>query len=81
VGNIYVADTYNNRVQVFFGSGDYMTTIGGSWGSQVDQFRYPTGVDIDIEGNVYIADMHNHRVQKFAPGTLVFLSVVRLNQP
>lgn len=78
-GNIYVADTSNNRVQVFFGSGDIMTTIGGSWGSQVDQFRHPTGVDVDIEGNVYIADKYNHRIQKYAPGTLVYLPFARRN--
>ena len=81
VGNIYVADTSNNRVQVFFGSGDYMTTIGGSWGSQIDQFRYPTGVDVDFEGNVYIADKNNHRIQKYVPGELVYLPFTVRNYP
>jgi hypothetical protein len=67
-GNIYVADRYNNRVQVFSNSGAYLTTIGGDWGSNVGRFCEPTGVDVDSAGNVYIADHHNQRIQKYAPG-------------
>jgi hypothetical protein len=65
---VYVADVWNNRVQVFDNSGAYLTTIGGEWGGDVGRFRNPHGVHIDADGNVYIADSDSHRIQKFAPG-------------
>jgi hypothetical protein len=65
---VYVADTWNSRVQVFDASGAYLATIGGSWGARTGDLRDPTGVAVDGQGNVYIADSTNHRIQKFAPG-------------
>src|SRR5208337_2856582 len=50
-GNVYVADTYNYRIQKFDGSGAYL----GSWGSQGSnpgQFDMPYGVAVDPQGNV-----------------------------
>jgi len=65
---VYVADDWNNRVQVFDPSGAYLTSIGGSWGSDSGEFRASVGIDIDKDGNVYVSDFRNNRVQKFAPG-------------
>jgi len=65
---VYVADDWNNRVQVFDPSGAYLTSIGGSWSSDSGEFRFPVGIDIDKDGNVYVSDLRNNRVQKFAPG-------------
>lgn len=67
-GNVYVAEYWNPRVQVFDADGAYLTTIGGAWGNLSSQFRHLLGVAVDSAGNVYIPDMLNHRVQKFAPG-------------
>ncbi len=67
-GRVYVADAWNNRVQVFDSSGAYLTTIGGAWGGGSGQFRGAIAVDVDSAGNVYVADVTNHRIQKFAPG-------------
>ena len=67
-GRVYVADEWNNRVQVFDSTGAYLTTIGGSWGSKTGELRGPAGVAVDAQGNVYVADRDNHRIQKFAPG-------------
>ena len=65
-GDIYVADRFNHRVQVFDSSRTYKTTIGtGSSGSLNYQFNEPHGVTVDSSGNVYVADRHNHRVQIF----------------
>jgi tripartite motif-containing protein 71 len=72
-GNIFVAEKFNPRVQVFGSNGSYRTTIGGTWGNQVDQFRELYGVDVDAQGNVYVADLLNHRIEKYAPGALVYL--------
>lgn len=68
-GWVYVADGGNDgRIQVFDSSGAYLTTIGGSWGSNTGQIRFPTSVAVDAQGNVYVAQQHNHRIQKFASG-------------
>lgn len=67
-GNVYVAEYWNPRVQVFDSSGAYLTTIGGAWGDLSSQFRHLLGVAVDSAGNVYIPDLLNHRIQKFAPG-------------
>lgn len=67
-GRVYVADDWNNRIQVFDSTGAYLTTIGGAWGSNTGQLRGPSGVAVDSAGNVYVADRDNHRIQKFAPG-------------
>jgi DNA-binding beta-propeller fold protein YncE len=63
---VYVADTYNHRIQVFSSGGTYLSQWGTS-GSEPGEFSFPRGVAIDAAGNVYVADTGNHRVQKFGP--------------
>jgi len=75
LGRVYVADKWENRVQVFDSSGAYLTTIGGDWGSNTGQMRGVAGVALDAHGNVYVTDQQNHRVQKFAPGVPGWLQV------
>jgi hypothetical protein len=67
-GNVYVADTWNNRIQKFDSSGGFITKWGGS-GTGNGQFRDPRGVAIDSSGNVYVADSGNNRIQKFGDTT------------
>lgn len=71
-GNIYVSDTFNNRVQKFDGNGNFISFIGDqqsastcSHGSGNGQFYYPEDIAIDSSGNIYVADHDNNRVQKF----------------
>src|SRR4030042_1409719 len=64
-GNVYVADTYNHRVQKFTGAGTFLGAWG-SYGTGNGQFNYSMGVAVDAAGNVYIADAGNHRIQKFS---------------
>ena len=71
-GNVYVADTYNNRVQKFSSSGVFLSKWG-TQGSEDGQFKGPYGVAVDGSGNVYVADYGNGRVQKFSSSG-VFLS-------
>lgn len=63
-GNVYVADTYNNRIQVFNTSGAFQRSWG-QMGTGSGSFIRPYDVAVDGEGNVYVADTHNFRVQKF----------------
>lgn len=54
-GNMYVADTGNDRIQKFDNSGTFIT----EWGSKGDgdgQFNYPADIAVDRSGNVYVAD-------------------------
>ena len=64
---IYVADSCNNRIQVFDQlSRAYVATIGTGWGSGDYQLSCPTDVSVDSAGNVYVADLNNMRIQQFS---------------
>ncbi|MBI1823722.1 MAG: 6-bladed beta-propeller [Nitrospirae bacterium] len=69
---IYVADSYNNRVQVFTSDGKFLRKWGGLgiWGGR---FRVASGIAFDPEGNVLVGDFYNNRVQKFDSATGHFL--------
>ena len=62
--NVFAADSYNHRVQVFSPTGAFLASWGTK-GSGDGQFIVPEGVAVDTAGNVYVADTHNHRVQVF----------------
>ncbi len=68
-GNLYVADSDNNRIQKFDSAGTYLTQWGGSYGvygSGDGEMQFPTGVAVDASGNVYVTDAENYRIQKFS---------------
>ncbi len=71
-GNVYIADSNNQRIRKVDSSG-IITTIagtgvqefGGDGGPAVEaQLRSPRGVAVDGAGNVYIADYSNYRIRK-----------------
>ena len=63
-GNLYVADRYNHRVQVFDQDGNFIRQIG-NYGIGNGQFRGLTGVHVAPDGKVYVCDEGNGRVQVF----------------
>ncbi|WP_053001287.1 6-bladed beta-propeller [Kosmotoga pacifica] len=63
---VYVADSGNNRIQIFSMEGEFIAEIG-RWGTAPGEFIDPYGVAVDFEGNIYVADSANQRIQKFAP--------------
>ncbi|MEH2138527.1 scytonemin biosynthesis PEP-CTERM protein ScyF [Nostoc sp.] len=63
-GNIFVADQYNNRVQVLDPNGKPLYTFGSA-GSGPGQLLQPIGIEVDEFENVYVADSINSRVQVF----------------
>ena len=74
-GNLYIADTYNQRIRRVDAEG-VITTVagtgergyGGDGGAAVQaQLSLPRGVAADAAGNLYIADSGNYRVRLLAP--------------
>src|SRR5664280_203047 len=64
-GNVYVADTSNERIQKFDNNGTYITQWGGG-GPGAGTFYSPHGVAVDqLSGSVYVADTSNQFIQKF----------------
>jgi DNA-binding beta-propeller fold protein YncE len=63
-GNVYVADTGNNRIQKFSNDGKFIAKWG-SYGTGEGQLNEPKGVAVDRFGNVYVVDSGNHRIQLF----------------
>jgi DNA-binding beta-propeller fold protein YncE len=64
LGNVYVADRYNNRIQAFDRFGNLIRQWGAP-GSGNGQFNEPFALAIDPSGNVYVAEYAGNRVQKF----------------
>jgi DNA-binding beta-propeller fold protein YncE len=66
-----VADTANNRIQVFSSNGTFMARWGG-YGTGNGTLRSPEGIALDQAGNVYVADTANNRIQVFSSnGTFI----------
>ena len=66
-GNLYIADTNNNRIRKVTAAGIITTVAGtGAWGSRGDggvatsaQLAAPRGVAVDQAGNIFLADSGN----------------------
>jgi hypothetical protein len=67
-GNVYVADTFNNRVQKFTPEGTFLAKFG-QLGSDMGFLAKQRYLDVGDGGKVYVADTNNHRIQVFAPST------------
>ena len=82
-GNVFVSDTYNNRVLEVSSKGAVVRVIGtGRAGCSGDgrvgtsaQLREPTGLAVDVKGNLYIADSANNLIRRVDAGTGVITTV------
>ena len=57
VGNIYVVDSGNDRIQKFAADGTFLAKWG-SRGIGDGEFQMPEGLAIDSSGNVYVTDFY-----------------------
>ena len=63
-GNLYVTDTFNNRVEIFDADGNFISTFGKA-GDGPGYFARPKGIAIDADGHIWVADAVQNRVQVF----------------
>jgi hypothetical protein len=71
-GNLYVADTGNNRISKVTPEGVVSTIAGDGTAGYVDgaaaqaRFNGPIGVAVDTRGNVYVADTYNDQIRRIS---------------
>lgn len=76
-GNLYIADTGNNKIRKITPSGVVTTLAGNGTAALVDgpaasaSFFAPNGICIDPAGNLYVAAIHNHCMRKITPSGVV----------
>ncbi len=78
-GNMYIADTWNNRVRKVTTAGIISTFAGtglpgfsGDGGAATSaKLNEPTSVAVDSNGNVFVADSENNRIRKITPGGVI----------
>jgi sugar lactone lactonase YvrE len=85
VGNMYIADTRDNRIRMVNPSGTITTVVGtgspclsptkipacGDTGPALSaKLHVPTGVLLDSSNNIYVADSQDFRVRKVSSGTI-----------
>jgi DNA-binding beta-propeller fold protein YncE len=63
-GNIYVIESYYDRLLVFNRHGAFLMAIGGA-GRQIEIPGLPAGVWVDSRNRVFVADMFNGRIVVF----------------
>ena len=76
-GNLYVADTYNNKIRMIEPSGVVTTFAGsGSFGASngigtAASFAYPISITVDAARNLYVADFGSDTIRKITQGGVV----------
>lgn len=76
-GNVYVADSWNNKIRKISPLG-MVTTIAGS-GTQGNadgagtaaSFYWPEGVAVAASGSIYVTDTHNFKIRKITTAGIV----------
>ena len=83
VGNLYVADEFNNAIRRINTSGIITTVAGnGVYGYSGDgglataaRLAYPAGLAIDASGNLFIGDYYNSAIRKVNLGTGIISTI------
>jgi len=65
-GSVYVADTWNNRIQKFSADGKFISMWGTfGEGTRPDTFWGPRGLAVDRQGHLFVTDTGNKRIVVF----------------
>src|SRR5262245_42591634 len=78
-GNLFLADTFNNRIRKVNPAGVITTVAGhGEFSFSGDggpataaQLNQPHDVVVDAEGNLFIADTQNNRIRRVTPAGII----------
>ena len=77
-GNLFIADTYNNRIREVIKATGIIITVAGNGSQQFGgdggaatnaSLSNPKGILVDSAGNLFIADTNNHRVREVVKAT------------
>jgi ATP-dependent protease HslVU (ClpYQ) peptidase subunit len=69
-GNIFVADSGNNKIRKITSGGIVSTIAGSGSNGSTDatgtaaSFNYPVGIVVDTSGTIYVVDTNNHKIRK-----------------
>jgi DNA-binding beta-propeller fold protein YncE len=63
-GNVYVTDTFNNRVEIFDADGNFISMFGKN-GDGPGEFERPKGIAVDADGHIWVVDSAQDRVKVF----------------
>ncbi|HEY3129906.1 MAG TPA: IPT/TIG domain-containing protein [Acidobacteriota bacterium] len=83
-GNIFIADSFNNRIRKVDAGSGIITTVAGNGTAgfsgdggfaTIASLSSPYGIAIDKAGNLFIADSGNHRLRKVIAGTGIVITV------
>jgi DNA-binding beta-propeller fold protein YncE len=70
VGNVWIADTGNNRIVKFDEQGNYLTQIGVEEGP--GKLNAPEGIFVSDRSDIWVADRGNGRIVQYSPdGTFI----------
>ena len=84
-GNLFIADSANNRIRRVDASTGNITTVAGNGGIGFSgdgglatnaSFFFPYGVAVDSNGNLFIADTFNKRIRRVDGSTGVITTIV-----
>ena len=89
-GNIYIADSLNNRIRKITMSTGIISTIAGMGRPYFNgdyimainaTLNNPLGIALDGSGNIYIADSVNNRVRKITVSTGIISTIAGTGRP
>jgi len=87
-GNLFIADTWNNRIRKVSTNGIISTVAGngvrgyaGDSGAATNaEFYFPIGIAVDASGNLFIGDNDNYCIRKVSTNGII-LTVASITNP
>ena len=85
-GDIFIADTNSDRIEVYSSTGAFLASFGQRLGKDDEDQKFstmtlilnkPSGVALDNSQNIYVADANDDRVLKLSPSGQTLLALGR----